>query len=103
MPLAINMVNLNVDDMFLSRQRERYQKAGFTKKYPKIPDDSEKIRYGLSIAEKYWVGYRIPTRQGMAIGHAPNVSHTHTYIVQFKIIFDPLFDQFLTHFVDTCA
>ena len=63
----------------------------------------KKIRYGLSIAEKYWVGYRIPTRQGMAIGHAPNVSHTHTYIVQFKIIFDPLFDQFLTHFVDTCA
>ena len=56
MPLAINMVNLNVDDMYISRQRERYQKTGFTKKYPKIPDDSEKIRYGLSIAEKYWVG-----------------------------------------------
>ena len=42
MPLAINVENLNVDDMYISRQRERYQKTGFTKKYPKIPDDSEK-------------------------------------------------------------
>ena len=29
---------------------------------PKIPDDSEKIRYGLGIAKNYWVGYQVPVR-----------------------------------------